>query len=91
MSYTKRSQLSVPESTHNKLVNLAEHIDCLSETGEPKPTGVLHKAVRLLLGYYSDDKFQKCLDREGGIDTFAYIRKCINNGMNKSLSENEQH
>ena len=56
----------------------------------PKPTEVVAKSIRFILGFFDNDKFQKCLEIEGGIDTLTYMRKCVNNGIKESLSEYEQ-
>ncbi len=86
----KRVSVSLPPSTHNKVVSLAEHLECLSEKEIPKPTEAVAKSIRFILGFFDNDEFKKCLEIESGIDTLTYMRKCVNNGMKESLSEYEQ-
>jgi len=79
-------KISFPDTTYDKTIKFAEHIDCVSRTENPQPSDAARKAFRIILRYYGDDKFQECLEKEG-IDTLAFIQKCVNRGIKESLGE----
>ncbi len=85
---SKSVKISLPDTTYNKTLQFAEHIDCVSQSENPQPSYAVRKVFRTILGYYNDEKFQKCLEEEG-LDTLAYIQRCINKGMKESLKEKE--
>ncbi len=45
--------------------------------------------MRVVLNFYSDDAFQECLEIEG-IDTLAFIQKCVRKQMKEILGENKK-
>lgn len=46
----------------------------------------VRKVLRMVLKFYDDDAFQKCLEIEG-IDALAFIEKGVKKGMKETLSE----
>jgi len=80
-------QLSLAPNTHGKVVHFAEHINCVSGTGNPKVASAVNQTLRVILNLYGDENFQRCLENEG-IDALAYIQKCVKRGMKESLREN---
>ena len=85
---SKSVKISFPDTTYDKTLKFAEHIDCVSRTENPQPSDAIRKVFRTILGYYSDERFQKCLEEEG-LDTLAYVQRCIKRGMKESLGENK--
>lgn len=83
---SKSVKISFPDTTYDKTLKFAEHIDCVSRTENPQPSDAIRKVFRKILGYYNDERFQKCLEAEG-INALAYVEKCINKGMKESLKE----
>lgn len=59
------------------------------QTENPQPSATVRKVFKTVLRYYIGKQFQKCL-KEEGLDTLAYIGKCINKGMKASLGENKK-
>ena len=80
MFKTNSVKITLPEVTYQKLLKFAEHIDAISETGNAKPADAAKRAFRLVLNFYSNEKFQKCLEEEG-LDTLGYMQRCINRGI----------
>ena len=79
-------KISLPNTTYDKTLKFAEHLDCVSNAENPLPASVVRKVYRTILRYYTDETFQKCLEEEG-LDTLAYVQRCINRGMKESLKE----
>ena len=88
MKKTIPIQISLTPNTHSKVVHLAKNVDCVSATGNLKAASVVAKTLRLILNFYGDEQFQTCLENEG-MDTLAYIQRCIKKGMKESLKENK--
>lgn len=82
-------RFSLPHTTYNNTRKFAQHIDCVTDTGNPKAATAVKKVFRTILNLYTDDTFQQCLENEG-IDTLAYIQKCVKKGMKESLAENKE-
>ncbi len=83
---SKSVKISFPNTTDDKTLKFAEHLDCVSQSENPLPSYAIRKVFRTILGYYSDERFQKCLEAEG-LDTLAYVQRCVNKGMKESLGE----
>lgn len=79
-------RISLPPVTHRRLLEFAEHIDCVSWTGRPMAAPAVRKVLRVVLKFYDNDDFQKCLEIEG-IDALAFIEKCVKRGMKETLAE----
>ena len=80
--------VSLPTTTHKKVINFAQHIDCISETGNPKAASAVKRTLSVVLNFYNDDTFQKCLENEG-IDTLAFIQKSVRKQMKACIAEIE--
>ena len=78
--------ISIPPETHKTLIELAKNVRCVSETGNPKAATTVAKTVRVVLNFYSDEHFQECLEDEG-IDTLAFIQKCVRKNMKEVLGK----
>ncbi len=74
---SKSVKISFPNTTYDKTLKFAEHLDCVSQSENPLPSYAVRKVFRTILGYYSDERFQKCLEAEG-LDTLAYVQRCVN-------------
>ena len=79
-------QISLPLTTHTKIIKLAKDIDCISETENPKAASAVAKTMRVVLNFYSDEQFQECLEDEG-IDALAFKQKCIRQEMKENLKK----
>ena len=88
MSKTIPIQIKIPTATHNRVIELAKHVDCISNTGNPKAATAVTKTLRVVLNFYNDDTFQKCLENEG-IDTLAFIQKSVRKQMKACIAEIE--
>lgn len=86
MQHSNSIRLSIPKTTYQKILHFAEHIDCISETGNPQPSNAVRKACRVILNFHSDEQFQECLQKDGG-DTLSFIQKCVRKGMQEVLEE----
>ena len=86
MKKTIPVQISLTPNTHSRIINFAKNVDCVSISGNPKAASAVTKAMRVILNFYGDDTFQKCLEEEG-IDALAFIQKCVKKGMKESLGE----
>ena len=79
-------QITLSPQTHRRVRDYAKHIGAVSATGNVKVATAVKKTLRLILTFYSDEEFQKCLAEEG-IDTLAYIQRCVRRGMKETLGE----
>ena len=79
-------RISLHPVTHRRLLAFAEHIDCVSWSGRPMAAAAVRKVLRVVLKFYNDDAFQKCLEIEG-IDALAFIERCVKRGMKETLAE----
>ena len=89
MAKSNSIHVSLPNYAYDRTLKLAEHLKCVSNTGNPKAASVVTKAYHVVLGFYGDEHFQECLENEG-IDALAFIQKCVNKGMKESLKENRK-
>lgn len=62
----------------------------MPESENPQPSDGVRIIFRTVLRYDTNEQFQKCL-KEEGLDTLAYIQKCINKVMKENLRENKEH
>ena len=81
-------RFSIPNITYNNTRDFAEHLGCVSDTGNPKAARVVKQVFTTILKYYENERFQECLEEEG-INALAYVEKCINKGMKESLKEDK--
>ena len=69
-------QFSIPPATYSKLLNFAEHIDCVSETERPKAASAVKVILRTVLDLYSNEDFIEKVEEDGG-NTLSYIKRCV--------------
>lgn len=86
MKKTISVQLALAPNTHKRIIDFAKHIDCVSRTGNPKAATAVKKTLRVILTFYTDYDFQECLENEG-IDTLAFIQKCVKKGIQDTLKQ----
>ena len=86
MKKTIPVQVSFTPNTLTRVINYAKNVDCVSITGNPKAATAVTKTMRVVLGFFSDDDFQECLENEG-IDALAFIQRCVKKGMKESLGK----
>ena len=86
MNKTIPVQVSFTPNAHSSVINYAKNVDCVSITGNPKAATAVTKTMRVVLGLFSDEDFQKCLQEEG-IDALAYIQRCVKKGIKESLGK----
>lgn len=86
----KPVQISLPKNSHNRLMQFAKHIGCVSGTGKPKAASTILRTLRTVMEFYSNETFLKKIDEEG-IDTLAFIQKCVKKEIKpKNITENEK-
>ena len=76
--------ISFPHNTYKRVLAFAEHIDCVSLTGEPVASVAVRKVLRVILKFYDDPDFQRSLEIEG-LDALAFIQRCVKRGMKQTL------
>jgi len=79
-------RISLHPVTYRRLLEFSEHIDCVRWTGEPSASQAVCKVLRVVLKFYNDDDFQRCLEIED-MDTLAFIERCVQSGMKATLAE----
>ena len=86
MDKLRTVRISFPPNTYKRVLAFAEHIDCVSWTGEPIASETVRKVLRVILKFYDDPDFQKCLEIEE-LDALAFIQRCVKKGMQQTLTE----
>lgn len=86
MAKSNSIHVSLPNYAYDRTLDLAEHINCVSDTGNPKAASTIKKVFSTILKFYGDEEFQRCLEVED-VDALAYVQKCIKRGMKESLKE----
>lgn len=86
MNTLRSVRISFPSNTYRHVLEFAKHIDCVSCTGKPIASEAVRKVFRVILKFYDDPDFQKCLEIEG-LDALAFIQRCVKRGMKQTLAE----
>lgn len=82
MSKSIPTKMSLAPATHNKFLELATHIGCVSGEEKPIAATAAWNIVRMVLDFYRDDEFMEKVEQEG-IDALAYIKKCVKKEIKK--------
>ncbi|MXZ00198.1 hypothetical protein F4Y93_05945 [Candidatus Poribacteria bacterium] len=76
MSKSIPTKLSLPPKTHQKFLELAEHIGCVAADEKPMAATATRNIVRMVLEFYRDDDYMEKCTQEG-IDALAYMKKIV--------------
>ena len=73
-------QVSLPPNTHEKLLDYALHIGCITIHEKPKAATAIWKTLKMILEFYRDENIMNIVQNESG-DLLDYIKKCVKNDI----------